>query len=65
MMTSGGRGRPVIKAVNNIYAQHLLENGKPAGASDRKPEWSAKVKSPAKLLALAYCPSPFSRDHTA
>jgi len=28
-------GRPVIKAFNNIYAQHLLENGKPAGASGR------------------------------
>jgi len=28
-------GRPVIKAFNNIYAQHLLENGKPAGAPGR------------------------------
>lgn len=28
-------GRPVIKAFNNIYAQHLLENGRPAGASAR------------------------------
>lgn len=28
-------GHPVIKAFNNIYAQHLLENGKPAGAPDR------------------------------
>ena len=28
-------GRPVIKAFNNIYAQHLLERGKPAGAPDR------------------------------
>ncbi len=28
-------GRPVIKAFNNIYAQHLLERGKPAGAADR------------------------------
>lgn len=25
----------MIKAFNNIYAQHLLENGKPAGASGR------------------------------
>ncbi len=28
-------GRPVVKAFNNIYAQHLLENGKPAGTPDR------------------------------
>jgi predicted dinucleotide-binding enzyme len=28
-------GRPVIKAFNNIYARHLLERGKPVGASDR------------------------------
>jgi predicted dinucleotide-binding enzyme len=28
-------GRPVVKAFNNIYAQHLLERGKPAGAHDR------------------------------
>jgi predicted dinucleotide-binding enzyme len=28
-------GRPVIKAFNNIFAQHLLEYGKPAGAPDR------------------------------
>jgi 8-hydroxy-5-deazaflavin:NADPH oxidoreductase len=28
-------GRPVIKAFNNIYAQHLLELGKPAGSADR------------------------------
>ncbi len=28
-------GRPVIKAFNNIYAQHLLENGKPKGSPDR------------------------------
>jgi predicted dinucleotide-binding enzyme len=28
-------GHPLIKAFNNIYAQHLLENGKPAGASGR------------------------------
>jgi predicted dinucleotide-binding enzyme len=27
--------RPVIKAFNNIYAQHLLELGKPAGAHGR------------------------------
>lgn len=28
-------GRPVIKAFNNIQAQHLLEMGRPAGAADR------------------------------
>jgi predicted dinucleotide-binding enzyme len=27
--------RPVIKAFNNIRAQHLLENGRPAGAAGR------------------------------
>ena len=28
-------GRPVIKAFNNIYAQHLQDLGRPAGASGR------------------------------
>jgi 8-hydroxy-5-deazaflavin:NADPH oxidoreductase len=28
-------GRPVVKAFNNIYAQHLMDNGRPAGASGR------------------------------
>src|SRR5688500_4219969 len=28
-------GRPVVKAFNNIYAQHLLERGKPRGAPGR------------------------------
>jgi predicted dinucleotide-binding enzyme len=28
-------GRPVVKAFNNIYAQHLLERGKPAGEAGR------------------------------
>jgi predicted dinucleotide-binding enzyme len=28
-------GRPVVKAFNNIYAQHLLERGKPKGTSGR------------------------------
>jgi hypothetical protein len=28
-------GRPVIKTFNNIYAKHLLELGRPAGASNR------------------------------
>ena len=28
-------GHPVIKAFNNIYFQHLLESGLPAGAEER------------------------------
>jgi predicted dinucleotide-binding enzyme len=28
-------GQPVIKAFNNIYAEHLLKLGQPAGAEDR------------------------------
>jgi|SRR5579875_1466044 len=28
-------GRPVVKAFNNIYAKHLMEKGKPAGAPGR------------------------------
>ncbi|GBQ05741.1 NADP oxidoreductase [Acetobacter cerevisiae] len=32
---SGQIGQPVIKVFNNIYAQHLLENGKPHGAAGR------------------------------
>jgi len=28
-------GRPVVKAFNNIYAQHLLERGRPKGAAGR------------------------------
>jgi len=28
-------GRPVVKAFNTIYAQHLLERGKPTGERDR------------------------------
>jgi predicted dinucleotide-binding enzyme len=28
-------GRPVVKAFNNIYAEHLMERGKPAGSPGR------------------------------
>lgn len=28
-------GRPVVKAFNNIYAQHLMDRGRPAGAPGR------------------------------
>src|SRR3954452_11240339 len=31
----GQLGRPVVKAFNNIYAQHLLTHGKPAGTPGR------------------------------
>jgi predicted dinucleotide-binding enzyme len=33
--TSQQLGRPVVKAFNNIYAQHLLEKGKPKGTPGR------------------------------
>src|SRR3954466_16304388 len=33
--TSQQLGRPVVKAFNNIYAQHLLDRGKPAGTPGR------------------------------
>src|SRR5213076_1279207 len=33
--TSQQLGRPVVKAFNNIYAKHLLEQGKPAGSPGR------------------------------
>lgn len=32
---AGELRRPVVKAFNNIYAQHLLERGKPKGAAGR------------------------------
>ncbi len=31
----GQLGRPVVKAFNGIYAEHLLTHGKPAGSPDR------------------------------
>jgi 8-hydroxy-5-deazaflavin:NADPH oxidoreductase len=33
--TSQQIGHPVVKAFNNIFAQHLMERGKPKGAPDR------------------------------
>ncbi len=33
--TSQQIGHAVVKAFNNIYAQHLMERGKPKGAADR------------------------------
>ena len=35
MWVSQQLGRPVVKAFNNIYAQHLRDHGRPHGASDR------------------------------
>ena len=45
-------GRPVVKAFNNIYAQHLMENGKPAGAPGRFALPVASDNTPAKLTVL-------------
>jgi hypothetical protein len=32
LMVEPQLGRPGVKALNNIYAQHLLERGRPAGS---------------------------------
>lgn len=47
-------GRPVVKAFNNIYAQHLLENGKPAGTPDRiaLPVAGDHARAKAVIIAL-------------
>jgi predicted dinucleotide-binding enzyme len=47
-------GRPVIKAFNNIYAQHLLENGKPKGTAGRiaLPVSGDDEDAKAKVLSL-------------
>ena len=47
-------GRPVIKAFNNIYAQHLLENGKPKGTPGRiaLPVSGDDAAAKAKVLSL-------------
>jgi predicted dinucleotide-binding enzyme len=41
--------RPVVKAFNNIMAQHLLELGRPAGAEDRIALPIAGDSAPAKV----------------
>jgi predicted dinucleotide-binding enzyme len=48
-------GRPVVKAFNNIYAQHLLELGRPAGASNRiaLPVAGNDSKAKAVVMGLA------------
>nr|WP_281700460.1 NAD(P)-binding domain-containing protein [Acetobacter malorum] len=50
---SGQIGRPVIKVFNNIYAQHLLENGKPHGAAGRIALPVAGDDAPAKKQVMA------------
>jgi predicted dinucleotide-binding enzyme len=47
-------GRPVIKAFNNIYAQHLMDFGRPAGAPGRiaLPVAGDDVKAKAVVLRL-------------
>jgi len=47
-------GRRVVKAFNNIYAQHLLENGKPAGTPDRiaLPVAGEDAKAKAVIIGL-------------
>jgi 8-hydroxy-5-deazaflavin:NADPH oxidoreductase len=45
-------GRPVIKAFNNIYAKHLLENGQPAGSPNRIALPVAGDDASAKLVVM-------------
>ena len=45
-------GRPVVKAFNNIYAQHLLEFGRPAKAPDRLAMPVAGDDSAAKHIVM-------------
>lgn len=47
-------GQPVIKAFNNIYAEHLLKLGKPAGSEDRiaLPVAGDDADAKAKVMAL-------------
>lgn len=46
-------GRPVVKAFNNIYAQHLLENGRAAGEPGRMALPVAGADGRAKDVVLA------------
>lgn len=45
-------GHPVIKAFNTIYADHLLRNGRPAGAPDRIALPVAGDDEPAKQVVM-------------
>jgi predicted dinucleotide-binding enzyme len=49
----GQLGHPVMKAFNNIYAQHLLERGLPAGAEGRIALPVAGDDEAAKAVVLA------------
>jgi predicted dinucleotide-binding enzyme len=46
-------GRPVIKAFNNIYAQHLADAGRPAGSPGRVALPVAGDDEPAKAVVMA------------
>jgi predicted dinucleotide-binding enzyme len=50
-------GRPVVKAFSNIFAQHLLGVGRPAGTAGRialpVAEWRATPASPGSFTAPA------------
>jgi 8-hydroxy-5-deazaflavin:NADPH oxidoreductase len=45
-------GRPVVKAFNNIYAEHLLKSGQPPGAPGRIALPVAGDDKPAKAVVL-------------
>jgi predicted dinucleotide-binding enzyme len=49
----GELGRPVVKAFNGIYARHLLERGRPAGAPDRVSLPVAGDEPAAKQVVMA------------
>jgi len=46
-------GRPVVKAFNGIYAQHLLDAGRPHGSPDRRALPVAGDDVPAKQKVMA------------
>ena len=46
-------GRPVVKAFNNIYAQHLRDHGRPSGSSGRIALPVAGDDQPAKSTVMA------------
>lgn len=47
-------GRPVVKTFNNIYADHLLRRGRPAGTADRiaLPVASDDTQAKTKVISL-------------
>ncbi|WDZ85808.1 NADPH-dependent F420 reductase [Micromonospora cathayae] len=47
------KGARVVKAFNTMYAQHLMENGRPAGARDRIALPVAADDAPAKQLVMS------------